>query len=305
MLKNFSPAALGINGRQSELIELALTYGFTGMDVDMHEMLRRAQRSNVEDAAKYLEAAKIQVGGFELGIDLDADEEAFATQLAGLHPLADMAKQLGATRSYVRLPAATDRLPYHEYFDIQGARLTQISQVLEPRGIKLGLGFSAGNELEEGKEFPFTRNVEGLLAFVKSLSCPSVGMLVDTWDWVVGDGTMEQFTGLAAADIVAVRLASVNPDVEVSSATSFDRVLPEKESALNHIDVIKHLAEIGFEGPVSPSASNQSYKGQTRESIVQRAQEAVDGISTDAGLTVAKLPMATIEDIPYEPNPIS
>ena len=57
MLKNFSPAALGINGRQSELIELALTYGFTGMDVDMHEMLRRAQRTILEVAAKYLEAA--------------------------------------------------------------------------------------------------------------------------------------------------------------------------------------------------------------------------------------------------------
>ncbi len=35
MLKNFSPQSLGINGRQSELIELALTYGFTSMDIDM------------------------------------------------------------------------------------------------------------------------------------------------------------------------------------------------------------------------------------------------------------------------------
>ena len=61
MLKNFSPAALGINGRQSELIELALTYGFTGMDVDMHEMLRRAQRTNVEDAAKYLSFRHLRI----------------------------------------------------------------------------------------------------------------------------------------------------------------------------------------------------------------------------------------------------
>ena len=35
MFKNFCPSALGINGRQSELIELALTYAFRGMDVDM------------------------------------------------------------------------------------------------------------------------------------------------------------------------------------------------------------------------------------------------------------------------------
>lgn len=305
MLKNFSPQALGINGRQSELIELALTYGFTGMDVDMHEMLRRAQRTNVQDAAKYLEAAKIQIGGFDLGINLDADEDAFTSQVGGLHPIADMAKELGATRAYVRVPAATDRLPYHEYFDIQGTRLAQTAEVLAAREIQLGIGFSAGKELEEGKQFAFIRNVEGFLALVKSVAGSNVGFLIDTWDWVVGDGAMDQLSELSATDIVAVRLGSIPSDVDATKATSTDRVLPEQDGLLNHVNLIKHLASIGFEGPVSPSASNQSYKGQTRESIVQRAQEAVDGISKEAGLPVAKLPMETIEDIPFEPNPIS
>ena len=82
-------------------------------------------------------------------------------------------------------------------------------------------------------------------------------------------------------------------------------MLPEQEGTLNHVSLVKHLASIGFDGPVSPSASNKCYKGQTRESIVQRSQEAVDGISKEAGLPVAPLPMELIEDIPYEPNPIS
>ena len=34
MIKNFSADALGINGRQSELLELALTYAFDGFDID-------------------------------------------------------------------------------------------------------------------------------------------------------------------------------------------------------------------------------------------------------------------------------
>ena len=218
---------------------------------------------------------------------------------------ADMAKQLEATRGYIRVPAATNRLPYHEYFDVQGTRLGQIAQVLEPRGIKLGIGFSAGKELEEGKEFSFIRNVEGYLALVNSVAGANVGMLLDTWDWVVGDGAMDQLTEITADKLVAVRLGSVNTETEPDKASTSDRVLPEKEGTLNHVSVIKHLESIGFDGPVSPSASNQCYKGQTRESIVQRAQEAVDGISTEAGLSVAKLPMETIEDIPYEPNPIS
>lgn len=305
MLKNFSPHALGINGRQSELIELALTYGFTSMDIDMHEMLRRAQRTDTKDAAKYLEAAKIDIGGFELDINLDADEDAFTSQVGGLHPVADLAKELGASRAYIRVPAATDRLPYHEYFEIQKTRLGQINEVLEARGIKLAIGFSAGKELEEGKQFPFVRNAEGFIAMVRAIGSSNAGFLLDTWDWVVGDGAMDQLSELTAAEIVAVRLGTVTPEVEPGKATSSDRVLPEQEGTINHVNLIKHLASINFDGPVSPSASSKSYKGQTRESIVKRAQEAVDGISVEAGLEVAPLPKDMIVDIPYEPNPIS
>lgn len=299
MLKNFSPNSLGINGRQSELIELALTYGFKGVDVDLSDMLRRSQRSSVDEAGKYLRATDLLIGGFDLSdIDLDAEDEVFTSQVGSLHPLADFAKQLGATRAYIYLPAATDRLPYHEYFEIQKTRLSQIAEVLGAQGIRLGIGFHAGKELDEGKEFPFVRNVEGLLALVSSVS--SAGIYLDTWDWVVGDGAMDQFSELKKDDVVAVRLGSLPTDVDISKATSTDRVLPEKEGALDHVSVVKHLSSIGFDGPLSPSASSTRYKGQTRESTVQKAQEAVDGIFKDAGLHVAPLPMDSIEDVPYE-----
>ncbi len=305
MFKNFSPQALGINGRQSELIELALTYAFSGMDVDMTEMLRRAQRTSSQDSAKYLHAAKIQVGGFDLDVNLDADDDAFIAQVGTLHPIADLAKELEVQRCYLRLPAATDRLPYHEYFETQRERLSQIAQTLQSRGIKLGIGFSAGKELEEGRQFPFVRNVEGFIALVDAVAGDNVGYMIDTWDWVVGEGAMDQISEIPAEKIVAVRLASVPEDVDQSKATSVDRVLPELEGPLNHVRLIKHLESIEFDGPVSPGASSTRYKGTTRESIVQRAQEAVDAISKEAGLHVAPLPMDLIEDIPYEPNPVN
>ncbi|WP_246146058.1 sugar phosphate isomerase/epimerase family protein [Rubripirellula lacrimiformis] len=308
MIKNFSPGSLGINGRQTELLELALTYAFNGIDIDMHEMLRRSQRTDVADAAKYLEAArkafKIRIGGFDLGINLDADEETFTAQVATLHPLAELAKELGITRAYVRVPAATDRLPYHEYFDVQTARLKQIADLLAVREIKLGIGFAAGKELEEGKEFPFIRNVEGFIALVKAVGSTNVGFYIDTWDWVVGDGAMDQLSELTADEIVAVRLCSLRPESDPATAKSNERVVPTQEGLLDHVKVITHLVEIGFTGPVSPGASGASYKGQTRESIVQRGQVALDEIFTAAGLTVAPLPKDLIEDIPYEPNPI-
>ena len=37
MFKNLNPTLLGVAGHQSEIIELALTFGFAGLDLNMAE----------------------------------------------------------------------------------------------------------------------------------------------------------------------------------------------------------------------------------------------------------------------------
>ncbi len=302
MFKNFCPQALGINGRQSELIELALTYAFRGMDIDMHDMLRRSQRSSFEEAAKYLKASDIRIGTFTLAVNLDADDDTFNASVATLHPLSEIAQQLEVDRALIRVPAATDRLPFNEFFDVQRKRIGQIAEVLGSRDIKLGVGFRAGKEHLERKQFPFVNKVETFRALVDAI--PNVGYLVDTWDWVVGEGGMDQFNEIPGEKIVAVRLGSIPQNVQPADATSQDRVLPEMHGTMDHVKIVKHLDAGKFAGPISPTASTMQYKGQTREYLVQKAQEAIDGICKEAGLTVAPLPMDLIEDIPYEPTPM-
>ncbi len=311
MLKNFSPKSLGINGRQSELIELALTYGFASMDIDMYEMLRRSQRTTAADAAKFLKSAMgegvgrlEQIGGFQLEIDMDADDDTFTSQVGALHPLADLAADLGATRAYAMLPASTDRLPYHEYFEHQQGRLAQIADVLSPKGIRLGVGFNAAKELKDPKQFDFIRNVEGLIAIVKAVGHADVGFLVDSFDWVIGEGGLDQLSELSGNEIIAVRLGSLADDADPSKAMRSDCLLPALEGGVNHVNLVKRLIESGFDGPISPAASPTRYKGQTRESTVKEAQEAIDAICTAAGDEVRPLPMDLIDDTPYESAPI-
>jgi sugar phosphate isomerase/epimerase len=312
MLKNFSPKSLGINGRQSELIELALTYGFSSMDIDMYEMLRRSQRTTAADAAKFLKAAMgegvgrlEQIGGFQLEIDMDADDDAFTSQVGALHPLADLAADLEAKRAYVMLPASTDRLPYHEYFEHQRGRLSQIADVLSPKGIRLGVGFNAAKELKDPKQFDFIRNVEGLIAIVKAVGHADVGFLVDSFDWAIGEGGLDQLGELSGNEIIAVRLGSLADDADPSKAMRTDCLLPAPEGGVNHVSLVKRLIESGFDGPISPAASPTRYKGQTRESTVKEAQEAIDAICTAAGAEVRPLPMDLIDDIPSESAPVA
>ncbi|MEM6979656.1 MAG: TIM barrel protein [Planctomycetota bacterium] len=304
MFKNFCPPALGINGRQSELIELALTYAFRGIDVDMQDMLRRSQRTTFEESAKYIQATDIRIGSFNLWVDLDADDDAFTAAVAQLHPLSEFAEKLKADRAIVRLPAATDRLPFNEFFEVQQTRIRQIADVLHPKGVKLGIDFQAGNELTSDKQFPFVNTVEAFRAFVDSLAGDSIGYVIDTWDWIIGNGAMDQLSEIPGDKIVAVRLGSLAEDADPATAQSTDRVLPVQSGLIDHVKVVAHLDSTSFDGPISPTASTANYVGQTREFIVQKAQEAIDGICSEAGLTVAPLPMDLIEDIPYEPTPM-
>ena len=261
-------------------------------------MLRRSQRTSVEQAAKYLRATTLKIGTFKLDLDFEANDEAFTSQVGTLHPLCDLAAELGASRAVVNVPASNDVSTYQEFFDQTSNRLVQVASVLKDKGIALGVGFRAGKEFDEGKQYQFVRNVEGLLGLVRSSA--GVGLLLDTWEWVVGDGAMDQISELKADDIVAVQLGSVCSETDVTKATSCDRVLPEKETGFNHVALVKHLASVGYEGPISPSSSPAKYKGQTRENTVKGAQEAVDGIYTDAELKVDPLPMDAIEELTFE-----
>ena len=305
LIKNFSPRALGITGRQSELLELALTYAFNGVDIDMDDMYRRSLREDGSDATKYLRSAKkayevkgkpIHWGLFDTVMNLDADEDSFTASVGGLNPVADLAKQIGLKAAYVDVPAASDRLPYNEYFEAQKNRINQIADVLSPRGIRLGLRLQAGKDVYEGKQFEFVRDVAGIKALVESLP-DTVGYIVDTWDWAVSGSTLDDIKALPIDRIVSVRMSGFPADVDPSRAVTTDRVLPTEEGPIDHVALLKHLASSKYERTVTPSASSSQYRGETRESIVKEAQVKIDTLFEAAGLPVAPLPMDLIEEV--------
>ena len=64
MSTNLNTAALGVSGRPNELIEVVLTYGFKGFDLDVADLVSRGQ--NLQQIQLFLDSAKLKIGGFEL-----------------------------------------------------------------------------------------------------------------------------------------------------------------------------------------------------------------------------------------------
>ena len=70
MFKNLTGDGLGVSARQNEMVELALTYGFKGIDIDVTEMVSRIATFGEEFAKRYIssaqKSAKLKIGSFKV-----------------------------------------------------------------------------------------------------------------------------------------------------------------------------------------------------------------------------------------------
>jgi sugar phosphate isomerase/epimerase len=296
MYKNLNATVLGVSGRQSELIELAMTYGFRGLDIDIVDLVKRTQRSEFEKAARYLLSAKMMVSGFETPIDLDSDDATFEKTLAQLPATIEIAGKVNARAGFLRLPAATDRLPFHEYFDVLRKRVDRIAEIFAANNVMLGLYFSTALENRENRQFKFIQDVGGFLAFFNACTNKSVGLVIDTFNWVVGGGTFEQLATIPGNRIAVLRLADAETLPTVEDASLKMRQLAGTSGVIDNVRIVSVLSKAGFDGPITAFGHASNFGGMTRDSIVAKSQDSLDNVLAGAGLpTFTRRPDMIVE----------
>ena len=293
MYKNLSAVGLGISGRQSEMIELALTYGFRGFDIDMERMVKQAQRNSLEFAARFIESAAsfangFSIGGWNVGIDWDADDAEYQQGLNNLQEIVEIAAKVNALRCFTTISPASDTLPYHENFERLRGRISQVAGVLAKHKIRLGLDFQPAPGERAGKAHEFIHDFEGLTTLCGTISEANVGIVLDTWNWFVGGGGMDQIAPLTNDKIIIVRLADVPGDADMATIKPRQRILPSDDGLADCEGVLKLLIEKEYDGPVTPFPFSASFTGRTRESIVQAAADCLDDIWVSIGLSKPK-----------------
>jgi len=279
MFKNLSPSALGITGHQSEIIELALTYGFEGMDMDIADFANRAKLRGMDYARRLIDSARIRVGAFRLPTDWEADDETFKKSLANLPEYAKAARAVGCSRCVATVAAASEQRPYHENFEFHRERFAQICEALQEGEIRLGLGFQAAEYVRKDKPLQFIHDFEGISQLVGMIGVSNVGLLVDLWDLFVSGGSVETLQGLSTEQIVAVQIAEIPADVPAEELGPDSRLLPNDPSGrIGVLAAMQVLKEKGYEGPVSVKPSRAVFQSRKRDVIVRRTGESIDAI---------------------------
>ncbi len=157
--------------------------------------------------------------------------------------------------------------------------------MLAQHGIKLGLTFLAAAAEREGHPFPFIHQVDTLLTLIRTTSNPHVGLTLDTWNWFVGGGTLDQLYQFPAEQIVAVRLADYPAAQDRERLTDQDRYLPGDDGSIDCAAILRHLVEHGFTGPVTLCPHPSRFRGMTRDAVVQQAGARFDALLRAAGIS--------------------
>lgn len=299
MYKILDTNLLEITGRSTEVIELALTYGFVGIEVDMVDMYKRSQRTSFEAACRFLVSSKLNSASFAAPISLDDDDSTFASNLVALGQVAEIAGKLKTLCATLNIPTGTNRLPYPEYFEVVRKRIDQIAEVLAPHGVKLALRFSAIPELEE-KQFKFVRDVEGFLVLVKSCSSKNVGIVLDTWNWHLGGGSPAQLNEFGVDRVVIAYLADCKEGVDPAAATTEDRILPSSSGVIDNVSWLKRIGNKDI--PIA--AYGVPAQGVLkRDALIAHIQDALDEVLIAAGFpTNTRKPetfVAAAASVPY------
>jgi len=309
MYKNLNAAVLGVSGRQSELIELALTYGFRGMDVNMTELLKRAESRGTDWAARFIRSANnssnFDAGGFDLPICWQKSADVFNTDMEKMDAMLELCSIMGITRCQTAVCATNDEMPYHEYFEAARERLGQIGERLATKNIKMGLELQSAPSQREVGQHQFIYQAEAILTLIEMVGADNVGLALDTWFWRVGEGGLDQLSELDGKRFISVRLADLPASADPSTVEIDQRALPGESGSIDFPALMRMLSEKEFDGPVTVYAKPGAIEG-TRDKIVQKAGAIIDDMWREGGLNragkVADVAPVTPVEEPIEPE---
>ena len=286
MFRNFNASPLGTMLQQSEIIELALSYGFKAIDLDIVEFTSLARLKGIPYARRLIDSAQIGVGTFKLPIDWDAAEEEYKKALERLAEHCQNAVALGCKRGYSVLAPFSETRPMQENFELHRQRLVEVCSLLKAHDVQLGLGFKARlNSPREGV-FQFIQKLEELLPLIEAVKADNLGLLADVWDIFLAQGDLNLLYAQPKEMIVAVRVADIPPELEVSEVQEGDRYLARPGGRIDCVAVLKWLAEMGYEGPVTPFPSRKALGTGRAETAAREIGIATLAIWQAAGLPI-------------------
>lgn len=296
MYKILNTRGLGVGGKQNELIELALTFGFEGVEVDMTDLVGRHDAMGKEFACQFLQSAKINMGTFMLPVKLGGTNEEYGASIAKIDTILELASTLNAKTCYVEVDSNNEHFSFQECFETHQTRLEELAERFAAHSINIGLSLKASAAEPAEGTFKFIQTADELLTLAKAVTASNVGVCLDAWEWVIGGGSIEQLKAADVAKVVTeIRLADIPADTDMAAIKSSDRAtLPGEVVDSFSFQLVQAVLESGADIPISAATDLSTYAGAPRDSIVKAISANLDVLleGKDPAVVAAELAAA-------------
>lgn len=250
MYKNLNAGAIGIkNLSLAEIIDLAKSTGYSGIDFDIQEATQLANENGIDSVKALFDDAGIKPGVWGPPVDWRGD--GWQDDLKTLEECAKVAKELGALRCATWCPPASDDVEFEENFKFHVERYGGIAETIKPYGIRFGIEFIGPQHMRTPDKHTFIYTMEGMLELCEAIGTGNVGLLLDAYHLYTSGGKIEDLDKLTNANVVNVHINDAVDGLSMAEHQDLDRRLPMETGVIPLADFMKKLDKIGYDGPVT------------------------------------------------------
>jgi len=275
---------VGIHASLNELIGLAKTAGFRGVEIDMQEAARLADEKGIGCVG-----ANVLPTGWPLNmIDLWDNEAKYRKGLAGLPRFAKVGRQLGSFRVVGVVRPYSDDLPFKENFEWHVERLKPVARILKNNGCVLGLEYIGSGKARVGHKHEFIHTLSDMVDLCDAVGTGNVGILLDSFHWYTAQETLSDIQQLTAEQVVYVHVNDAPTDVPLEELGEGPRCIPGETGVIDLVGFLKSLKQIGYDGPIVPEPNHRFCDDIRQMSALEAAKAlsaALDKLWLEAGLS--------------------
>jgi len=280
MYSALGPEALGIRGLSlSEAIALTRDSGFTGLCAPIRVIAEAADERGIESVRDEFTAAGVRPAHWNLPVAW-RDDALYEADLRELPRLAEVARELGQTRTATFMPSGSDERPFQENFDWHVARLRPIAEILRDEGIRFGIEYIGPKTFREAFQHEFIYTLDGLMQLIAAIGVDNVGVMLDSWHLFASGGSLADIERLTNDDIVVVHVNDAPAGIPWDKQIDTVRTLPGETGIIDLAGFMRALQQLGYDGPVMPEPFNQRINDIASHDPLAAAREASRAMDT-------------------------
>lgn len=284
MFKNLSTGAIGIrNISLEQTLQLAQQTGFAGIDFDIREAAQLAGERGIDYVRGLFDQYGIQPGGWGLPVAWNQDH--WLEGVVQLPALAEVAQQIGATRTQTWCPPTSTERDFAANFEWHVERFMRIAKTLHPYGIRFGIEFIGPKTMRPPNQYDFIYTMDGMLELIAALDSDNAGLLLDAWHLYTSGGSLDDMDELTNADVVTVHVNDAPEGLTMDTYIDQDRRLPMETGVIDLPGFLQKLAAINYDGPVTAEPFSQRVNSiEDPLEAVQLTAEYMDKMWEAAGV---------------------